>query len=134
MRRILVLLLAAAPIVAQDFSAVEQTAREELARLRVPGAAIAIVQKDRVIYAKGFGTANVETGEPMRPEMLFRLGSTTKMFTAMALAELAQEGKIDLDAPIGRYLPWLPPRLSQVTASQLLSHTAGILDTAPMYG
>ncbi len=119
---------------AQDFSAIEQTARAELTRLHIPGAAIAIVQGNRVIYSVGVGVANVETGEPVRPEMLFRLGSTTKMFTAAALAGLAAEGKIDLDAPVGKHIGGLPPRLSQITANQLLSHTAGILDTAPMYG
>jgi CubicO group peptidase (beta-lactamase class C family) len=66
--------------------------------------------------------------------MLFRLGSTTKMLTATALAGLAAEGKIDLNAPVGRYVSGLPPKLSQVTANQLLSHTAGIHDEAPMSG
>ncbi|SPF38671.1 putative Serine-type D-Ala-D-Ala carboxypeptidase [Candidatus Sulfopaludibacter sp. SbA4] len=121
-------------LVAQDFAPLEQSAREELAKFNVPGAAMAIVKGDRVVFSKGFGTANVETGEAVRPEMLFRLGSTTKMFTATALVELSLEGKIDLDAPIGKYLAWLPPKLSQITASQLLSHTAGIHDEAPMYG
>jgi len=121
-------------LVAQDFAPLEQSAREELAKFNVPGAAMAIVKGDRVVFSKGFGTANVETGEAVRPEMLFRLGSTTKMFTATALVELSLEGKIDLDAPIGKYLAWLPPKLSQITASQLLSHTAGIHDESPMYG
>jgi CubicO group peptidase (beta-lactamase class C family) len=56
------------------------------------------------------------------------------MFTAAALVGLAVEGKIDLNAPIGTYLKFLPPRLSQATANQLLSHTAGIHDEAPQYG
>jgi len=125
------------PLLAQptpDFTAIEQSAREELARLNVPGASIAIVRGGQVIFSEGFGTANVETGEPVRPEMLFRLGSTTKMLTATALAGLAVEGKLDLNAPIGKYIAGLPPKLSQVTANQLLSHTAGIHDEAPMYG
>ena len=70
----------------------------------------------------------------MRPDMLFRLGSTTKMFTAAALVGLALEGKLDLNAPISKYVMGLPPRLSEITANQLLSHTAGIRDEAPMYG
>jgi CubicO group peptidase (beta-lactamase class C family) len=92
------------------------------------------VRGDRVIFAKTFGTANVETGEPVRPEMLFRLGSTTNMFTATALVGLALEGKLDLNAPVGTYIGGLPPKISQVTANQLLSHTAGLHDEAPMYG
>ena len=133
--RFLLVLLSAIPLLAQpDFGPVEQSARAELAKLNIPGAAVAIVQGERVIFAKGFGTANVETGEAVRPDMLFRLGSTTKMFTAAALVGLAVEGKIDLNAPVSRYIQDLPPRLSQVTANQLLSHTAGIQDVAPMYG
>lgn len=134
MRSLAIAILLAAPLLGQDFAPLEQSAREELARLNIPGASIAIVRGDRVVYSKAFGTANVETGEAVRPEMLFRLGSTTKMFTATALVELSVEGKLDLNAPVGKYLPGLPPRLSQVTANQLLSHTAGIHDEAPMYG
>ncbi len=134
--RLLIAAVLALPLAAQtvDYSAVEKSAAEELSALRIPGASIAIVRGDKVVYSKAFGQADVETGEALRPEMLFRLGSTTKMFTAAALVGLAVEGKIDLNAPIGRYLEFLPPKLSRITASQLLSHTAGILDTAPMYG
>jgi CubicO group peptidase (beta-lactamase class C family) len=132
--RYVLITLVCARLFAQDFSAVEQTAREELTRIRVPGASIALIKGDRVVFAKGAGTANVETGEAVRPEMLFRLGSTTKMFTAAALVGLALEGKLDLNAPIGKYVMGLPPRLSEITANQLLSHTAGIRDEAPMYG
>jgi len=117
-----------------DFSGVEKSAREEIAKLKIPGASIAIVQGDQIVYSKAVGTANAETDEAVRPEMLFRLGSTTKMFTASALVGLAVQGKIDLNAPVGKYLDFLPPRLSKITANQLLSHTAGIRDEAPMYG
>lgn len=124
------------PLPAQpaDFSAVERSAAAELARLHIPGASIAIVRDQSVIYTKAFGIANVETGEAVRPEMLFRLGSTTKMFTAAALLGLAAERRIDLHAPLGTYLKFLPPKLSRITADQILSHTAGLRDEAPMYG
>jgi CubicO group peptidase (beta-lactamase class C family) len=125
----------AIPLAAQaDFAGLDTFATQELARHRIPGASIAVVRADRIVYSKVFGTANLETGEPMRPEMLVRIGSTTKMFTAAALIGLAVEGKIDLNAPVGTYLKFLTPRLSQATANQLLSHTAGIHDAAPQYG
>lgn len=117
-----------------DLSALEPFASAEIARLNIPGASIAIVRGGEVIYSRAIGTANVETGEPVRPEMLFRLGSTTKMMTAAALTGLAVEGRVDLNAPIGKYISGLSPMLSQVTANQLLSHTAGIHDEAPMKG
>jgi CubicO group peptidase (beta-lactamase class C family) len=119
---------------AQDFAPLEQTAREEMGRLNIPGAAIAIVRGDQVIYSQVLGVANVETGEPVRLGMLFRLGSTTKQLTAAAVVGLAVEGKLDLNAPVSKYIAGLPPRIGAVTANQLLSHTAGIRDEAPMYG
>ena len=95
---------------------------------------MAIVRGDKVIFAKGFGISNVETGEMVQPEMLFRLGSTTKTFTGTALVTLSAQGKLDLNAPVGKVLTGLPPQLSRITANQLLSHTAGIHDEAPMLG
>lgn len=117
-----------------DFASLDAVARKELQETQTPGAAIAVVRGDRVILVRGFGVANVETGEPVRPEMVFRLGSTTKMFTAAAVVLLAEQGKLHLNDPIGKHIPGLTPRLAALTASQLLSHTSGILDEAPMFG
>src|SRR5262245_20205834 len=94
----LVITLIAVPSLAREPSAeqlraLEATAERELKQSGTPGAAIAIVEGEQVVYAKGFGLANVETQQPVTPEMLFRLGSTTKMFTAAALVCLAEEGK-----------------------------------------
>ena len=117
-----------------DFSGLEKAAVEELKATNTPGAAVAIVEGDKVIFAKGFGLANVETGTPVTPDMLFRLGSTTKMMTAAALVSLAEEGRIKLDEPVGKYVKGLSPGLARLTAHQLLSHTAGLWDEAPMQG
>src|SRR5262245_26445237 len=116
------------------FAAVEAVALKEMAQAQAPGAAIAIVQDGRVVYKRGFGVANVETGEETRPEMLFRLGSTTKMFTAATVVLLAEQGKLNLNEPIGKHIQGLAPKLAALTAHQLLSHTSGILDEAPMFG
>jgi CubicO group peptidase (beta-lactamase class C family) len=117
-----------------NFAAVEAAVRAELKQTQAPGAAIAVVSGDRVVYTRAFGVANTETGEEMRPEMLFRLGSTTKMFTAAAVVLLAEQGKLNLTEPIGRHIPGLTPKLAALTAHHLLSHTSGILDEAPMFG
>jgi CubicO group peptidase (beta-lactamase class C family) len=130
----LVLLLLVCRAHATDFSALERVVQDELRSTHTPGAAIAIVSGDTVILAKGFGVASVETGAPVTPDMLFRLGSTTKMFTAATLVTLAQEGKLDLNQPVGTYVANIAPKLARVTAAQLLSHTAGIIDDAPMFG
>jgi CubicO group peptidase (beta-lactamase class C family) len=119
---------------APDFSVLEKVALDELKQTNTPGCAVAIVSGDRLVFAKGFGTSNIETGAPVLPEMLFRIGSTTKMFTAAALLTLAEEGKLKLDEPVGKYVKGLNPKVAQVTAHQLLTHTAGIIDGAVMFG
>lgn len=119
---------------APNFSELEKVAVDELHQLNTPGAAIGIVSGDRLIYAKGIGISDIETGALLAPGMLFRLGSTTKMFTATALVSLAEEGKIKLDDPIGLAVKGLDPKIAAVTAHQLLTHTSGFLDEAPMYG
>jgi len=116
-----------------NFSGLEATVNEELKATNIPGAAVAVVIGDRVVFAKGFGVSDIETGTPVNPDTLFRIASTTKMLTAAAAVALAQQGKLELNAPIGKYLP-LSPKLASVTMNQLLSHTAGIRDGASFNG
>jgi CubicO group peptidase (beta-lactamase class C family) len=94
----------------------------------VPGAAVAVVRGDSVIYARGFGVASSDSALPVTPDMLFQAGSATKMLTAALIATLASQRTLRLDAPIGRYVSGLAPALARVTAHQLLSHSAGIRD------
>jgi len=117
-----------------DFARVQAIVRRELADTATPGAAVAVVRGDAIVYSRGFGVANVETGEDVRPDMVFRLGSTTKMFTAATVVLLASQGKLSLDEPVGRHITGLTPKLAALTANQLLSHTSGMLDEAPMFG
>lgn len=119
---------------APDFSRVESVIRKELQDTQTPGAAIAIVMGDRVVYTRGFGVASVETGEALRPEMLFRLGSTTKMITAAAVVYMAQQDRLGLHEPVSKYVPRLDKQLGSITIHQLLSHTSGLFDEAPMFG
>jgi CubicO group peptidase (beta-lactamase class C family) len=117
-----------------DLGELEKVALAEMKETETPGAAIAIISGDRVIFAKGFGVANLETQIPVTPDTLFQIGSMTKMFTAAALVTLAAEGKLRLDKPIGSYVKGLSAKLSQVTVHQLLSHTAGLQDEPDEYG
>jgi len=111
-----------------DFSELDKLVPVELKERNTPGAVIAIVMGDRVVYQKAFGLANVETNTAMQPEMLFRLGSTTKMFTAAALVSLAEQNKIKLNEPIGSRVKGLDARIGQLTPNNLLSNSAGIRD------
>lgn len=123
------------PVTAQnkptDFTGLEKTILEELAATKTPGASFAIISQDRVIFAKGFGTTSIEGGSPISGDTLFRMGSTTKMFTAAALLRLADEGKIRLDAPLGNYLKNLPAPVAALTAHRLLSQSSGLRDLPP---
>ena len=117
-----------------DFAELEKTINEELKEKNAVGAAAAIVKNDKVIFAKGFGTANSETNAPITPETIFQVGSMTKTFTAAMILRLVEEGKLKLDAPIGDYAKHLSPKLSKMTLAQLLSHTSGIIDEPDEFG
>jgi CubicO group peptidase (beta-lactamase class C family) len=114
-----------------DFTELEHVVLKELKDTNTPGAAVAVVSGDRVVFSKGFGVSNVETGSPVTPDMLFRIGSITKMFTATMLVTLAEERRMSLEEPVGNYIKGLNSTLSRVTAHQLLSHTAGMTDESP---
>ena len=126
----LALLTAAEP----DFDRLESIARQELRSTNTPGAAIGIIQNSKLVWTKGLGLANVETQQPVDPEMLFRLGSTTKMFTAAAVVTLAEDGKLKLDEPIGNHISGLKTEIAALTPHQLLTHTAGLTDESTMSG
>ena len=113
-----------------DFSELDRLVPEELKEKNTPGAVIAVVSGNQVIYQKAFGVTNVETNAPMQTEMLFRLGSTTKMFTAAALLTLAEKDKIKLNEPIGQRVKGLNPKIAKVTPHHLLSNSAGFRDFA----
>jgi CubicO group peptidase (beta-lactamase class C family) len=116
-----------------DFSQLERVILEELKETNTPGAVVAIVSGERAIYTKAFGISNIATGAPMTPDMLFRIGSATQMFTATALVTLAEEGKLKLDEAIGNHVAGLNPKIAGVTGHQLLTHTAGFIDEARSY-
>jgi CubicO group peptidase (beta-lactamase class C family) len=106
----------------------------EMARTRTPGVSLAVVVDGRVAYAQGYGVTNVESSAPVTRETLFRVGSVTKMFTGALLAQLEVAKILDLEAPIGQYIPEISGRVASVNTRQLLTHHAGWLDNAVAYG
>jgi CubicO group peptidase (beta-lactamase class C family) len=111
-----------------NFEEFERTILAELRETKTPGAAIVVIEDNRVVFAKGFGAANVETNAPVTTETLFHIGSLTKMMTAAVVVGLADEGKVDLNAPIGTYLKNLNPKIARLTLHRLLSQTSGLRD------
>jgi CubicO group peptidase (beta-lactamase class C family) len=121
-----VLLATTAP--ADTLSRVEEFVRAEMAREKVPGVAVAIVDHGKVVMAEGYGRANVEHDVPVRPETVFQSGSLGKQFTAATVMTLVEEGKLALDDPIAKYFPEAPPAFRAITVRHLLTHTSGIPD------
>lgn len=98
----------------------------ELARSKTPGAAIVVVQDGQAARVQGFGQANIEHGVPVHPDTLFKTGATGMQLTAAAVMRLVEEGKLELDAPVSRYLSGAPAKWSRVTIRHLLDHTSGL--------
>lgn len=124
-----ILLLAAVTVVAWCDDTITVKIDEFLShtyRADQPGAAVIVVQDGKVIFRKGYGLANVELGVPIKPEMVFRIGSMTKQFTAVAVMMLVEEGKIGLDDDIRTYLTDYPNPGKKITVRNLLTHTSGI--------
>lgn len=93
-----------------------------------PGCVAGIVQEDKLIYAKGFGLANLENKTPNTPASSYYMCSVSKQFAGYAVALLAGAGKINLDNDIHAYLPWLGDFGKTITVRHLLHHTSGIRD------
>lgn len=127
---IALLLALTAGAAAQDTLApvVDTLATEAMEERKVPGLAIAVVSRGRIVFSKAYGTASVELKAPMTEQSVFLLASITKTFTAVGIFQLAREGKVDLDAPIDRYLAPVPEAWRTITVRQLLTHTAGLRD------
>ena len=91
-----------------------------------PGAAIIVQKNGQTVFRKGYGMADLELGVPVEPDMVFRLGSITKQFTAVSILMLAQEGKLGLQDEITKFLPDYPTQGRKITVEHLLTHTSGI--------
>lgn len=90
------------------------------------GAAVLVGRKGQVIYEKGFGLADMELGVKMRPDMVFRIASMSKQFTAVAILQLMEQGKLSLQDEITQYLPDYNTEGKKITIEHLLTHTSGI--------
>jgi CubicO group peptidase (beta-lactamase class C family) len=108
--------------------ALEKVCREE----RVPGLAVAVVEDGKLAYSRGFGLIKWgDATRPVTPETLFHMASVTKPFVATAVMQLMEQGKLQLDAPVTRYLPYFrldDPRNESITVRHILTHTSGMPD------
>lgn len=107
-----------------------ETLERERERQHVPGMAVAVVRGDRIVFARGFGVRDLTSNEAVTPETLFAIGSSTKAFTATAIAMLVDEGKMSWDDPLSRHVPSLQLKVKaqageQATVRDALSHRTG---------
>ena len=98
---------------------------------RVPALSVAVARRGRVLLAYARGRANVERGVPASIHTMYRIGSVSKLLTAAAAMRLAQQGRLDLDAEIHRYVPEFPVKRYPFTLRQLAGHLAGIRHYGP---
>ncbi len=111
---------------APRIAAVEAVLEAAMERHGIPGLSVAVVVDLELVWSAGLGMADVENDVPARPETVYRLASLSKPLTAVAVLQLAERGKLDLDAPVQRYVPSFPEKAWPVTTRQLLGHVAGI--------
>jgi CubicO group peptidase (beta-lactamase class C family) len=97
-------------------------------RCRCPGAAVGVVQDGRVLFRRGYGLANLEDSIPITPATVFDVASVSKQFTGLAIAMLAEQGKLDLDADVRTWIPELGIPGATITVDQLVHHSSGLRD------
>lgn len=116
------------PAVREAMALLDLWIAEQVEYGEIPGLAIGIVQGETLVWSKGYGQANLETGEPMTPATPLRVGSVSKMFTATAVLQLRDAGKLRLDDPVARHLPWfrLASESAKITVEHLITHTSGL--------
>jgi CubicO group peptidase (beta-lactamase class C family) len=103
----------------------DEQAKEWLAR-GIPGLALAVAVGGKVVYSEGFGYADLEERVPVWPTTKFRIGSISKPLTATALMQLVEAGKLDLDAPVQKYVPSFPDKGAPITVRMVAGHIAGL--------
>jgi CubicO group peptidase (beta-lactamase class C family) len=118
------------PLLAQDAATVkiDEFIKSEMQNQKIPGVSLAVIRNGQIIYAKGYGYANVEHQVPVKPETIFQSGSVGKQFTSMAVMMLVEQGKIGLDDRINKYFTDSPAEWSNITVRHLLTHTSGMTD------
>ncbi len=138
-----VVLLFAAPVAAQvpepyapAVAALTALVEREVTEKALPALSVALVDDQRVVWAKGFGFRDTAKKLPADADTVYRVGSVSKLFTDVAVMQLVEEGKLDLDKPVSDYLPdfkpVLPAKAKSITLRMLMSHRSGLIREPPV--
>lgn len=111
-----------------SFAQLERYILDQMSATHLPSVSMAVVQGNEVIWSRGFGLADIASGQPANPDTIYAIASITKSFTAIAVLQLAEQGKLSLDDAIEKHLPSfnLRPGGESVRIKHFLSHTSGI--------
>src|SRR5437867_11004870 len=118
----------AAPI---DTARIDSIIRKHVADKQIIGVSVGIMQNGKVVFARGYGSADVETKRPVTTSTMFAIGSVTKQFTCSALLKLQEEHKLSLSDPVAKYFPQLR-RAKDITLIDLGGHLSGYRDYYPL--
>ncbi len=122
---------APAPTSGVDFNALDAVITAQMSKHDLPGVALAVVENGEIVYLQAYGVDG--NGRPLTPQTQMFIGSQSKSFTALAIAQLAEQGKLDMDAPVRSYIPWFrvvdEAASAQITLNHLLHHTSGLSDS-----
>ena len=100
---------------------------KSMTEARTPGLSVAFVKNNQIIYARGFGARNKESNLPTTAETLYGIGSCTKSFTALAIMQLFEHGKLELRDPISKFVPLkIEEKEVRITLHDLLTHSSGL--------
>jgi CubicO group peptidase (beta-lactamase class C family) len=139
---VLMMLASPAPLTAQLLSnkaveRLEASVSRTLEEQKIPGFAIGVVKDGRLVYARGFGLMKIgDPGRPVTPQTLFHMASITKPFVATAIMQLVEHGKLDLDDPVIKHVPYFrlkDLRYKEITVRQMVTHTSGMPDVTNYY-
>ncbi|HLJ45588.1 MAG TPA: TIGR03435 family protein [Bryobacteraceae bacterium] len=124
--RVTVKAASAAALEPEQVANIDRYVTAEMQREHVPGLEVGIYQRGEILFAKGYGFANVELQVPVKPETIFQSGSVGKQFVSAAVMMLVEEGKVGLDDSIVKYFPDAPESWKPILIRNLLSHTSGL--------
>lgn len=119
------------PAAEEDRPSVEERVDEvfaDIAGPKSPGCALSVMRDGAMVYRRGYGMANLEYGVPITPSSVFHIASTSKQFTAMAVALLVRDGEVSWDDDVRDYVPEVPDLGHRITLRHLVHHTSGLRD------
>jgi serine beta-lactamase-like protein LACTB len=119
---------------ADQIAKIETAISSLMSRQSIPAMSVAVVLDNQIRFRHGYGMADLENFVPAKALTVYRIASVTKSLTAVAAMQLAERGKLDLDAPVQKYVPSFPTKNFPITTRQLLAHLSGIRNYRPGEG